>query len=365
MADQETQRVTPKPPSHGRTLDFAVIGAQRAATTSMWMYLRTHPELYLPPNKEIPFFARPERYERGFDWYLEEYFSLAPPDTLWGTSTPHYMLGHPGVPVESVVARMHDLVPEIKLIALLRDPIERAFSEYELTVYRELEARTFTEAMREQLAAGALERARVAPVKGTTYIAQGEYGRILELYLRRFPRKQLLLVATSELAERPIRTMRGVFEHLGVDPDHVPHNLGQVYHHGGTGRRVSRKAEQELKHHLEEHVWSRIPDALLARDAMWEFDFWFRHWNTLSEKSDSLQLEPAVRAALEEHFRADAERLRAATGFEPPWLEHWDREGPGTRTKGKAPRRRGAHGKAAGKRGKRGKRSPPRGERDR
>ena len=201
--------------------------------------------------------------------------------------------------------------------------------------------------MRQQLKPGALKRAREEPWKETTYIVQGEYGRILA-YLRRVPARTDPLGgqlgsrrafdsnhAARVRASRRRRRPRSRERRPGLSQ-------------GGTKRRVSRQAEGELKNHLLEHVWSRIPDPLLARDAMSECDFSFRHWNTVDgEPQEQARRESRVGGSLPRRCRAptSGDRLRA------PWLKAWDRNRGETPIKGTRSRADGtgaASGRASG-----------------
>src|SRR5438132_830712 len=77
------------------TLDFIIIGAQKAGTTSLFRYLKGHPEVSMPLEKEVPFFCSDIAYERGFDGYIQRLKGemIADPARKWGTATPHYMSG--------------------------------------------------------------------------------------------------------------------------------------------------------------------------------------------------------------------------------------------------------------------------------
>ncbi len=136
----------------GATLDFLVIGAQRSGTTSLWRHLASHPEIYVPPSKEAPFFSHAEPFARGLDWYLGEFFGEAQPEQQRGTVSPHYMMGSPGIDIHEVARRIHSLLPRVKLIAVLRDPIERAQSHHRMVLHRGRETRAFEVAARELLA---------------------------------------------------------------------------------------------------------------------------------------------------------------------------------------------------------------------
>ena len=299
----------------GNTVDFLVIGAQRAGTTSLWRHLQSHPDIYVPPSKEAPFFSHDEPFGRGLEWYLGEFFSDAAPGQRWGTVSPHYMMGSPGTDVAQVARRIRDTVPDAKLIAILRDPIERAQSHHRMVVHRGREQRSFEQAARELLEPEMLRRAREEPPNVQPYLVQGEYGRILSAYLALFPREQLHVLTTQELREAPGETMRAVFAFLDVDEEHVPPGLGVHHHRGGRGRRIDQQAEASLKAYLAREVWPSTAHPAQQRRA---FDFWFLQWNVISED----ELEPVgdeLRALLEEHYSGDGEILQAALGMPLPW----------------------------------------------
>jgi len=140
-----------------KSLDFIIIGAQKAATTSLYKYLNAHPAIFMPPDKEVPFFTRPDLYQKGLAWYLQTHFANASPDQLWGKATPQYMCD-PQAP-----ARIYHALPEVKLIASLRHPIKRSFSHYKMAVHRGVEQRTFDEAISDLLSPVALAQARTLP----------------------------------------------------------------------------------------------------------------------------------------------------------------------------------------------------------
>jgi Sulfotransferase domain len=302
----------------GKTLDFVIIGAQRSGTTSLWQYLRTHPELWLPPDKEAPFFSHVERYERGIDRYLQQHFAAAPPRVKWGTASPHYMRGMPGSPVEAIAERMHATVPDAKLVAILRDPILRAFSQYRLTVRRGSETRSFADAARDLLQPEALEESRRDAVKINSYFVLGEYGRILGEFVGRYGRDQVFIGFTDDLERDPETFLREVLEHIGADPTHQPPDLGKKYYRGGTRRLIPEESQGELEAFLAKEIWPLIPAASLP-DARRSFRFWFRLWNTLPDEEKAPEIDPATREALERHYAPDLARLTEVTGLKVPW----------------------------------------------
>jgi Sulfotransferase family len=299
----------------GRTLDFLVIGAQRSGTTSLWRHLGSHPEIHLPPSKEAPLFCDDRLLARGMAWYLGEYFATADPGRRWGTVSPHYMMGSPDADVPEVARRIRAAVPDVKLIAILRDPIERAQSHHRMVVHRGRETRSFEEAALELLEPEMLERARREPPNVQPYLVQGEYGRILAAYLDLFPREQLHVQLTGSLEEDPARALRAIFAFLEVDDSHEPPEPHERHHRGGRARRLDPDAERELKDYLALEVWPKTPRAPEQQRA---FNFWFTQWNVIPDERLS-HVDPRVRELLEEHFAPDAELLETLIGLRVPW----------------------------------------------
>lgn len=313
----------------GGKLDFLVIGAQRSGTTSLWRHLSDHPELYLAPAKEVPFFSRNERYARGMESYLHAQFKDAPPNARWGTVSPQYMSGSRHAAVDVIARRIHEAVPGVRLVCILREPIARAFSAYRMMVARGDERRTFEDAMREQLkrwqAATRLgSRSGVSSGKGVgetdTYLTVGNYGHTLATYLSYFSRDQLLVTFTRDLASDPTRTLETIFEFLRVSVEHRPPDLERRHHRGGFEQRLSKQAERELRRYVF-GILSLVPERERNKQRR-AFEWWFREWNTVADDAEvRVPLSPETRARLEEHYRSDGELLAAATGIAPPWTE--------------------------------------------
>jgi hypothetical protein len=298
------------------SLAFLVIGAQRSGTTSLWHALASHPELHLPASKEAPFFSHDEQFERGLDWYLSEFFADADRRRLWGTASPHYMMGGPRADVPEVARRIRATTPDVKLISVLREPIARAQSHHRMVVHRGREPRSFEEAARALLQPEALQAARQRPLEEVQpYIVQGEYGRILGAYLDVFPRDQLHVLLTADLEANPLAALREIFSFLGVDDSHEPPQPESRHHRGGRGRRLDAAAERQLKEQLARTVWPHTPYPIQQRRA---FDFWFLQWNVIPDEQLPT-IDPELRAALHAHFAPDSRELTRLTGLEVSW----------------------------------------------
>jgi hypothetical protein len=314
-------------PDAKKILDFIVIGAQKAGTTSLFEYLRRHPELCLPLDKEAPYFSHDQALTRGWDHYLEKTFGASDPRQKWGTITTHYMVGgvydRSGTPRDvadgyteyTVPLRIRKHLPEARLIALLRNPVDRAVSHHQMLRMNGQESRPFDEAVEALLLVESLEQSRKRPEEQTGYVTWGEYGRILTAYLEIFPRDQLMVAFTDELESEPERLMRRLHSFIGVSPDIVPDNLGTRYRERATARRLSRLNPSTLQSAVANNVAARTVWHELPPRARLRIERGFAHtayrvnlWNQKSRATPS-RPSPEMLQRLGEHYERDAAQL--------------------------------------------------------
>jgi hypothetical protein len=294
-------------------LDFVIIGAQKAGTTSLYRYLQPHPQIYMPPEKEAQFFNHDERFAKGWEWYLAEFFAGAPEAKLWGKATPNY-LSDPRVP-----ERIREVLPEVRLVALLRDPIERAYSHYAMACRRGAERRSFDQAVGDQLEKQALEEARARPDLTNSYVARGEYGRLLGRYYGLFPQSQVRVFFTEDLSSDPARLVQQTLEFLGADTAFVPSNLGLVYHKGGTKAKVPwLPALRRIR--PVRAIWTKLVPWRYRR----RLGYWLFQWNAIPDNGQPHLLE-STRTLLVGHFEDDVKQLSGLLGRDVPW-SHWLRQ---------------------------------------
>jgi hypothetical protein len=210
--------------------DFLIIGAQKAGTTALYSYLREHPAIAGPPWKEVSFFDR--HFWRGDAWYrghfpnrlyLRRVRARAGVEPIVGEASPSYVF-HPLAP-----QRVAALVPDVRLIVLVRNPVDRALSHYHHEVALGREPLPFEDALEQEDARleGELER-MLEPRYFShawwnfTYRARGRYAEQLERWLEIFPRERLLVVPSEDLLDRPAETYGQVLDFLGAPP----HELG-------------------------------------------------------------------------------------------------------------------------------------------
>jgi hypothetical protein len=303
-------------------VDFLVVGAQRSGTTSLRSYLADHPGVVLSRSKEAPFFSHDPTYRRGLDAYLRREFPRKAKDAKRGTVTPQYLAG--GVfeadpettrdaPPERVVpARIREQLPRVRILAVLRDPVERLLSHYRLNLWRGWERRSLAEMVREELGPAALADARRHPADLTGYVVRGEYGRILGPYFELFDREQLWIGFSAALEDEPRRFMRDAFAHIGVATEYEPRNLGRRYHRSGEtwiGGSLLRKA-----------TWRRLiggkrlpPDQPVWRRFVGGRSMAPSRLQELSEPT------PELVAELRNHYEEDRSRLESLLSHPVQW----------------------------------------------
>jgi len=247
-----------------RALPGAVIlGAQKSGTSSLHNYLVQQPGVIEPLRKEVHYFD--VNFGRGESWYRANFGRLG--ETGLNIDSSPYYLFHPAVPT-----RMRALLPDAKLIVLLRDPVRRAYSHYwhERDKGREkleFEAAIAAEAGRlgdaqQRLADGTLERSFAH--QHFSYLARGRYAEQLEAWFSVFPRGQFLILKFEDLAREPLAALNETLHFLGLPfaaaVDLEARNTRQY-------PPMADAVAAQLRDHFEPH--NRRLEALLGRPMGW------------------------------------------------------------------------------------------------
>lgn len=201
--------------------NFLVIGAAKAGTTSLYEYLRRHPEVFVAGTKELNFFVGDQNWVRGRAWY-ERQFDGAGKAVAIGEISPRYAMYpvHDGVP-----RRVAGILPEARLIYLVRHPVERMRSHYLDGVIYGAETSPIDEAL----------------LRKPVYLSASRYALQIEQYLAHFPSTRLLVVTAEAFRAARGPTLRRIFEFLGADPSWQSDVLRQEFH-----RTVERRAPTAL-----------------------------------------------------------------------------------------------------------------------
>jgi hypothetical protein len=317
-------------------LDFMVIGAAKSGTTTLFEHLRRHPDVWMPQAKEVPYFCGEDYATQSWAEHLREVFAGAPPNRLWGTATPQYMAGSllagsaiaREQPLERAIpARIRAHLPHVRLIAILRDPVERCVSAYQMSVRRGLERRPFAEVAEQLLKNDALESARLEPTDRNGHVVIGEYARILAGYYGTFEREQLLIVFTSDLRRDPLRTMKSVFSHISADPSFLPPNADAQYQPVNARAKNRWLDPDRLRARLGSTLppvralWRSLP--VMTRERLdrhyGDLVYGSRLWNRTTSMSAPNSVPASARNALIAHYQSELALLTALLGCTPPW----------------------------------------------
>lgn len=213
--------------------DFIVIGVVRGGTTSLYDNLSKHPCIYSAAYDELGFFD--SNFELGVNWYKSLFPSVLRKKIsqlkrrcfMTYDVTPFYIYN------EAAAKRIASLLPKVKIVALLRNPVDRAYSNYYLGVRDGVEKMSFEDAVavemeelkeKESLSLDRYDQTR-------SYIVKGFYAEQLKIWFELFPKEQMLLLASEDFAREPIKIMNQIFEFLKLPPFEVRNfektNLGK------------------------------------------------------------------------------------------------------------------------------------------
>ncbi len=249
--------------------DFLVIGGQRCGTSSLYKYLSAHPLIVPSLRKEIRYFNR--HHTKGEAWYRAHFASrwhrqlLARRHgrrPLTFEATPAYLF-HP-----LASSRAAGTVPDARLVAVLRNPVDRALSHYHHSVRRGWEHLSFADALAAEADRLADHGERLASDPSFSsndylrfsYAARGFYAEQLERWLADFGRERLLVLRSEDLFHRPVDTLHRLLEFLGLAP-WAPARLAN-HSYGGAPRPVRDEMSPAVRQELEERF--RTPNRRLA-----------------------------------------------------------------------------------------------------
>jgi hypothetical protein len=223
-----------------------VVGAMKCGTSALHRYLDAHPEIAMSELKEVNFFFGPEtappgpsdtwwrhgQWHRGPDWYAARF---DPDRPVRGESSPGYTdPSHP-----EVAARMARLLPGVRLVYLVRDPVQRAVSQYRHHVRDGTEPRPLADAVLDE---------------GSQYVARSRYAERIAPFLEHFPREQLLVVVQERLLADRRRELRRVYEHVGAAPDFWHPDLLDRVHVGGDDVEVPPDLRRRFRERVDDDV---------------------------------------------------------------------------------------------------------------
>lgn len=269
---------------------FIIIGAMKAGTTSLHTYLSLHPQIGMSSIKELDFFNEESHWARGVDWYEEQFpegFAVRGEASPGYTKYPRF----PGVP-----QRLVSVVPDAKLIYLLRDPIARVVSHY-------------TDAFSWGREHGTIDEVLAGDLDDNHYVNCSRYDLQLSRYDGVVPPERIMVISSEDLKARRATTLKQVFTYLEVDPDFWDPRYA-VEHYKAEDKtrrtkvgyqltRVSRAVGKTRLRRYLPHALARAVEGV----------------NRATEKPiETPVVSPELRARLEAALAADVAKLRERTG---------------------------------------------------
>jgi hypothetical protein len=295
-----------------RLPNLQIIGAQKAASTSLYSYLIQHPEIYFSKAKEIAFFNHDRKYlEGGLDLY-SAFFSEATTEKLVGEASTAYSQ-HRDINV--IVERMYRLDPTTKIIYILRNPIERAYSAYWYNVRDQVEFLSFADAIK-------TEESR----ENTTfrsdpysYKRRGLYVDVLDAYLSKFPADNIHVLLSEDLKKNPAMTCQDIFDFLGVSEFRITNSIDA---------NKSAQPKSALAHRILNHPnWFRSAGkrflvSVFGEAFRYRIEPYFQRIRASNlEKFEYPEMEDTIRFYLRDYFRDSISELSIRLNRD---LSHWD-----------------------------------------
>lgn len=209
--------------------DYLVVGTMKSGTSTLADYLAMHPDIHVAPN-EVHYFDKDVNFEKGPGWYSDALKRGCPEDrvdsVIFGEKTPTYSYQL------NCAQRIHDLVPDVKLVWIFRDPVKRAFSNY-------LHRRKKGEDLLEFEDAVAREEERMNEHRFFGYVERSKYVQQVEHFLELYPIEQMHFLLFEDLVANPLAELNRVAGFLGQQP--FPEPLGEV-HSNSTRMPLSRRS---------------------------------------------------------------------------------------------------------------------------
>jgi hypothetical protein len=292
-----------------RTIEFAIIGAAKSASTWLHLALRQHPSVHMPES-ETAFFEDPY-YDAANLRPLRHLIDEAPPDSRIGIKCPNYLCSPECPP------RLARHLPDIRMIAILRNPVDRAISQY----YHLIRSGRLPVAPADEAFSAYMRGDFEPPFANKLILGFGCYGAGVEMFRRNFPADRLLIITDLELATDKREVFRRACRFIGIDDRFVPATIALPRNQGvyftpilSVIQRLNSMGFTFDSHLGTETLRPGLRAAAARRLALStsRLSALLRHFVHAQEP----EVSPSTRQALLDYYRADIERLEKATGFD-------------------------------------------------
>ena len=292
----DRRRARRRQPRGGALPNLIVIGGLKCGTTSLHHYLTLHPEVSMSRPKELNFFVAELNWELGRDWYASHF---NPDAAVRGETSPHYT-NRPRF--EGVAERMRSIVPDARIVYMVRDPIDRLLSHYLHNAGGGYDDRPPAEALDDERSA---------------YWQRSRYTFQLEPYLEAFGRDRVAILSREELLRERRAAIRRIYEFAGVDPAFSSPEFDREWETGAAkgsgGFRIMDRAVRLPGLRALDRNFDRLPERLR----------WLVERIVHDPEAGAVAkpvLPGELRARMEAFFRPEVDRLEALSGRRFSWL---------------------------------------------
>ena len=283
---------------------FIIIGAQKAGTTSLFDLLSALPSVYMPGQKELQFFNDDSQYSLGMQHY-RGYFGKMLSHQICGEASPQYLGSN------KAARRITEQCNQSRLIALLRDPIERATSHYHMTSRRGRTSKSLDQAISDRLTGpvGNPEE----PDMNEDYLVLGEYGRQLAWYSEHFQNGLLHVLFLEDLKAKPEYELEKLRRYLGIDDPIASFQFPHT-HRGGRSR--FKRFDSFLRN---SKVLRALARAFLSVDQRQALRFRYETRYNVRTGPQPDRLDADLERRVRRYFKNDTSKLEHMLGRSVPW----------------------------------------------
>jgi len=284
----------------GRLPNFLIIGTMKGGTTSLYHYLRDHPQVFMPSYKAPEFFVEKSNWHRGVEWYRRQFEGAGDALAVGEASVAYTKYPRvSGVPEKIAVH-----LPKARFVYVVRDPIARIRSHYQTKVAEGAENTSLEEVV----------------FTKPWYVDYCRYALQIDQYLEHFDRDQLLVIKSEDLRDRRQGTVKRVYDFLGVDPDFLPPGIEREYYQ--TRDRAARSPiPLRLRMALKKHFPATKRFKELENNVLGKVKALRRRVSQGTQGGPKAPVvSDAVRRHVEDELRDDVRRLR---GYLGPDFDGW------------------------------------------
>jgi len=206
--------------------NFLICGAQKSGTTTLYKILKKHPQIFMSRKKELHFFTL--EFDKGVDWYKKKFIEATNGKyKAIGEASPSYMY------LENAPERIYSIIPNAKLIFILRNPVDRANSHYWMSIKKLRHSRGFEKAL--EFEDNVLKNCDIETKRQTSYKDRGKYSIQIKRFMEFFPDDQMLFLDFDQLTKNPSVVFNKIYDFLEVNTyNNFNYKIPEIHSYQGS-----------------------------------------------------------------------------------------------------------------------------------